>query len=171
MTKHATGDQKQLCLQAHYAAIVEAHRDVEIYQHGDVDCSSCLRRMADKHAALADVFRARLDALTPSEEGSNYRSATRGRFKLAVFGDGAVHLLHKRESNMFPQQILTSDHELDDLRSLLIEDLAGEWDREHSRRCRVYDTECINPSYCDAHDACCAGDPDCVPPSGREEVP
>ena len=29
------------------------------------------------------------------------------------------------------------------------------------KKCRVYDTACINPSYCDARDACCAGDPDC----------
>jgi len=31
-------------------------------------------------------------------------------------------------------------------------------------RCRIYDTACINPSYCDAHDACCAGDPNCQTP-------
>lgn len=36
-------------------------------------------------------------------------------------------------------------------------------------RCRIYDVACINPIYCDARDACCAGDPDCVPPSDREE--
>jgi hypothetical protein len=167
VTKHAMGDrnpQKQLCLQTHYAAIVEAHKDVEIYQLGDVDCPSCLRLMAEKHEAVAEIFRARLASLESSVEDSNYRTASRGRFKLVVFGDGAVHLLHKRENNTFPEQILTSDHELDDLRSLLIEDLAGAWDREQrARRCRVYDTSCINPSYCAAHDACCAGDPDCIP--------
>ena len=32
-----------------------------------------------------------------------------------------------------------------------------------SRRCRIYDTACLNPSYCDARDACCAGDPNCKP--------
>lgn len=30
-------------------------------------------------------------------------------------------------------------------------------------KCRIYDTNCINPRYCDEHDACCAGDPDCRP--------
>lgn len=29
--------------------------------------------------------------------------------------------------------------------------------------CRAYDAPCINPGYCDARDACCAGDPDCRP--------
>src|SRR5207248_2860016 len=127
----------------------------------------CLRHMADKHEAIAEVFRARRASLETPVEGSNYRSATRGRFKLAVFGDGAVHLLHKRESNRVPEQILTSDHELEDLRSLLIEDLASEWDRQQiARRCRVYDAACINPSYRAARAACCAGDPAC-----RAEVP
>lgn len=84
MTKHVTVDafkkspldvaerartivqgDKQLCLLSHYAAIVEAARDVEVYQLGDVDCSCCLRRMAEKHEALAEVFRARLAALEP----------------------------------------------------------------------------------------------------------
>jgi hypothetical protein len=37
-----------------------------------------------------------------------------------------------------------------------------------ARRCRIYDEFCINPSYCDAHDACCAGDPNCTP-SGHSE--
>jgi hypothetical protein len=32
-----------------------------------------------------------------------------------------------------------------------------------SQRCRIYNTVCINPTYCDARDACCAGDPDCKP--------
>ena len=32
-----------------------------------------------------------------------------------------------------------------------------------SRRCRINDTVCLNPAYCDARDACCAGDPDCKP--------
>jgi hypothetical protein len=52
----------QRCLQAHYAVIVEAHKDAEIYQLGEVDCPSCLRRMLEKHEALAAIFRARLDA-------------------------------------------------------------------------------------------------------------
>ncbi len=95
---------RQLCLQSHYAAIVEAHRDVEIYQLGDVDCPSCLLRMAEKHEALGEVFRARLAALTEP-------------------------------------------------------------------RCRIYDTACINPSYCGARDACCAGDPDCVPADVGKELP
>jgi HEPN domain-containing protein len=30
-------------------------------------------------------------------------------------------------------------------------------------KCRIYDTNCINPRYCDERDACCAGDPDCRP--------
>ena len=30
-----------------------------------------------------------------------------------------------------------------------------------SQRCRLYDTPCLNPAYCDARDACCAGDPAC----------
>ena len=99
MTKHAYRVAGKLCRQSHYAAIVDAQKDVEIYQLGDVDCPSCLARMADKHAALAEVFRARLAALT--------------EVKTEV------------------------------------------------KRCRVYDTACINSSYCDARDACCAGDPDC----------
>lgn len=36
---------------------------------------------------------------------------------------------------------------------------------ERFKQCRVYDALCINPIYCDARDACCAGDPDC-----RKEV-
>ncbi len=63
--KHAigTGSGDQLCQTSHYAAIVEAHKDTEIYQLGDVDCPSCLRRMAEKHEALAEIFRARLAAI------------------------------------------------------------------------------------------------------------
>ena len=29
--------------------------------------------------------------------------------------------------------------------------------------CRIYDTYCINPLYCNDADACCAGDMRCVP--------
>ena len=65
MTKHAHTVDGQLCLRSHYASVVEAHKEVEVYQLGDVDCSSCLRRMAEKHEALAAVFRARLAALAP----------------------------------------------------------------------------------------------------------
>jgi hypothetical protein len=102
-SKHGfSGYDGPFCAHSHYVAIVEARKDVEIYQLGDVDCAECLRRMADKHSALADVFRTRL-------------------VKLKV---AAVHA---------------------------------------PRRCRVYDADCVNPSYCDAHDACCAGDPECVP--------
>ena len=54
------GPEEQLCETSHYAAIVEAQKDVEIYQLGDVDCAICLRRMADKHQALSDMFRSRL---------------------------------------------------------------------------------------------------------------
>ena len=54
--------EDRLCAQSHYAAIVEAQKDVEIYQLGDLDCTDCLRCMADKHAALAATFRARLAA-------------------------------------------------------------------------------------------------------------
>jgi hypothetical protein len=53
----------QLCLSSHYAVVVEAHKDSEIYQRGDADCRSCLIRMAEKHQAVADVFRARLIAI------------------------------------------------------------------------------------------------------------
>ncbi len=87
------------CAQSHYVAIVEAQRlAVEVYQLGDIDCPNCCRRMADKHAALAEVFRTRLAALPPT-------------------------------------------------------------------RCRIYDSPCLNPTYCDARDACCAGDPECKEPA------
>jgi hypothetical protein len=101
-TKHVHQGDGKLCKQSHYAAIVDAQKEVEVYQLGDIDCSDCLARMADKHAALAEVFRARLTALTTAA----------------------------------------------------------------LKRCRVYDALCLNPSYCDARDACCAGDPAC-----RAEVP
>jgi hypothetical protein len=63
VTKHShSALDGQLCLQSHYAAVVEAQKAVEIYQLGDVDCPSCLRRMIDKHEALAETFRQRLVA-------------------------------------------------------------------------------------------------------------
>ena len=63
MTKHAFTGSGRLCSQSHYAAIVESQKDVEIYQLGDLDCPDCLRHMADKHAALAEIFRQRLAAI------------------------------------------------------------------------------------------------------------
>lgn len=45
------------CLQSHYAAIVEAHKDVEVYQLGDDECLACMRLMAEKHEIVADMFR------------------------------------------------------------------------------------------------------------------
>lgn len=58
----SSGREEQLCLRSHYAVIVEAHKDSEVYQRSDDDCPSCLRRMADKHQEIADMFRARLIA-------------------------------------------------------------------------------------------------------------
>ncbi len=107
MTQHAySGREGRLCSKSHYAAIVEAQKDVEVYQLGDLDCPDCLRRMVEKHEALVETFRARLLKL---EQDSSIKTD----------------------------------------------------------RCRVYDAPCINPSYCAAHDACCAGDPDCVPSTDR----
>lgn len=54
------GPEEQICETSHYAAVVEASKDIEIYQLGDVDCPICLRHMAAKHQAIADLFRARL---------------------------------------------------------------------------------------------------------------
>jgi len=63
VTKHVSNGSGQLCLQSHYVAIVDAQKEAEIYQHGDVECPSCLHRMAAKHQAIADVFRARIAAI------------------------------------------------------------------------------------------------------------
>jgi hypothetical protein len=57
-----SGTEGQLCLASHYAVIVEAHKDAEVYQRSDADCPSCLTRMVERHQAIADVFRARLAA-------------------------------------------------------------------------------------------------------------
>ena len=57
------GPDDRLCATSHYAAIVDAKKDVELYRLGEVDCSSCQRRRADKHAALAALFQARLAAV------------------------------------------------------------------------------------------------------------
>jgi len=46
-----------VCQKSHYAAIVEANKDVEIYQLGDDECPACLRIMVQKHEVLADMFR------------------------------------------------------------------------------------------------------------------
>jgi len=49
-------------------------------------------------------------------------------------------------------------------RTHVLADLLSKAEIAHStQRCRVNNTACINPSYCDARDACCAGDPDCKP--------
>lgn len=38
-------------------------------------------------------------------------------------------------------------------------------------KCRIYDTDCINPVFCDLYDACCAGDMDCKPdPMDRDTL-
>lgn len=71
MTKHAFTSylcrpllpEDRLCARSHYAAIVDAQKDVQIYQLGDLDCADCLRRMVDKHAALIAIFYARLASL------------------------------------------------------------------------------------------------------------
>jgi hypothetical protein len=52
------------CAQSHYATIVQAQEDVEIYQLGDLDCAACLRRMVDEHSAIVALFRARLAAVS-----------------------------------------------------------------------------------------------------------
>lgn len=69
----------QPCTQSHYAAIVEAAKDVEIYQLGDADCPYCLRLMASKHEQIAKIFRDRIATLeasmlirlTPNTEASS----------------------------------------------------------------------------------------------------
>ena len=68
MTTHAFSVDGRLCETSHYVAIVDAKKDVELYQLGNGDCSSCQRRMADKHAAVAGLFRARLAAAEQSVE-------------------------------------------------------------------------------------------------------
>jgi len=64
----------QFCEQSHYAAIVDAQKDVEIYQRGDVECASCLQRMVEKHEALAQTFRERLAAITDGKVTSAQRA-------------------------------------------------------------------------------------------------
>lgn len=38
-------------------------------------------------------------------------------------------------------------------------------------KCRAYDALCINPKYCDANNACCAGDMSCTPDEGTDISP
>ena len=54
------------CTQSHYAAIVEADKDVEVYQLGDDACAICMRLMMEKHEVIADMFRIWL-AASPSD--------------------------------------------------------------------------------------------------------
>lgn len=65
----------EVCETSHYAAIVEVHKDTEIYQRGDVECLSCLRCMVDKHQAVVDVFHSRLAALSPDEDAGSLTRA------------------------------------------------------------------------------------------------
>jgi hypothetical protein len=55
------------CAQSHYATIVEAQKDTEIYQHGNDDCPACLRRMVSKHEQVAQVFRDKIAVLVGGE--------------------------------------------------------------------------------------------------------
>jgi len=57
---------KVVCQESHYAAIVEAGKDAEIYQLGDDACTACMRIMMHKHEVLADMFRSWL--ADPSSE-------------------------------------------------------------------------------------------------------
>lgn len=52
------------CYQSHYATIICAQESVEIYQHGGADWPDCLARMANKHAAVSEMFRSKLTAVT-----------------------------------------------------------------------------------------------------------
>ncbi len=56
-------------------------------------------------------------------------------------------------------------------RNRVLRDLLAKVEVSAPQRCRIYDTACINPSYCDAHDACCAGDMNCKPSAKPEETP
>lgn len=59
------------CLQSHYTTIISTQKDAEIYRQGESDCTDCLTRMADKHAAISEMFRSKLAATTaPSTTGS-----------------------------------------------------------------------------------------------------
>jgi hypothetical protein len=68
-------NEGELCETSHYVAIVEVHKDTEIYQRGDVECLSCLRRMADKHQAVVAVFHARLAVFSPDEDAGDLARA------------------------------------------------------------------------------------------------
>jgi hypothetical protein len=58
---------KAVCQQSHYAAIVDANNDVEIYQLGDDECPICMRVMMQKHEILADMFRSWLADPSPTD--------------------------------------------------------------------------------------------------------
>jgi hypothetical protein len=80
--------EDRLCAQSHYAALVSAKKDVELYQLGDVDCASCQRQMADKHAALAALFRARLAAA--EQPGAPLRALCHGCSEMVEIIDGKL---------------------------------------------------------------------------------
>ena len=72
LSPHYNGPQKQLgldCSESHYASIVEAAKDVEVYQLGDDECPACMRLMMQKHEVMADMFRSWL-AAKPSDPRS-----------------------------------------------------------------------------------------------------
>ena len=51
------------CTTSHYATIVDAKKDVQIYQVGDDACPTCLRLMAAKHEQVARIFRDKIALL------------------------------------------------------------------------------------------------------------
>ena len=48
-------------------------------------------------------------------------------------------------------------------RASVLRDLLALAEGAPAKWCRAHDAPCLNPSYCDARDACCVGDPDCRP--------
>lgn len=56
--------REEVCQRSHYTTIVAAQKDAEVYQLGDLDCPGCLRRMIEKHEALAQMFRTRLGGMS-----------------------------------------------------------------------------------------------------------
>ena len=56
---------RTICLESHYAAIVEANKDVEVYQLGDDECPICMRIMMQKHEIVAEMFRSWLADPSP----------------------------------------------------------------------------------------------------------
>lgn len=61
--RHFPGVGESPCQHSHYATIVEALTEAEIYQQGTADCPSCLRRMVEKHGVLVEIFQGRLAVL------------------------------------------------------------------------------------------------------------